>query len=170
MNKIIIVIVSALFLVSCFSEKKNTDENKYDMKAYLTNNSIKFWETYSSFVAPMCIGLYLSSDFTCDEYSVDEKGNRQCYFYGDIIMERPFTYKLSKDSLIIYIKGCELDRCKRYKFRINKLTTNRMDVQFMIENKLCFRSYYAAKDQKTKPKFWYELYPNDKSKWPYGTY
>jgi len=169
MKNTIFLLIYLIAIISCSRSQKHAGNQYFKLKIKnLTNDSVKFWEAHTTGI--YSIGLYFSSDGTCDEYFVDKDGNRQFNFYGDIIMDKPFTYKLNKDSLFVIVGGCALERCKYHKFKIMKLTQERLDVILKIAGDSVPYSYFVPQDQRTKPKFWYELYPNNKTKWPYGTY
>jgi hypothetical protein len=148
--------------------------------AYLTNNSIKFWETYPNFTGES-IGLYFCSNGICDEYNIDDNHKRIFRFYGDCIMEKPFHFKLRYDSLYMYVNGCYLPHCVIHGYKIIKITQDSLilqetftknDLGLLVGDSIYVNNYFyfPAKNQHTKPKFWYQLYPHDKSRWPYGSY
>jgi len=179
MKREIFILCCSIISISCTSVKHDANVPNFELKSkYLTNDSIKFWETYSNVLNYKCRGMYFSSNGVCDEYDVDSNRKRIVRFYDDIIVNKPLHYKISNDSLFIYVDGCFLEHCKIQRYKIVKLTHDILIVQrtFQKEETISgtletiVQSYSPAKDQHTKPKFWYELYPHDKSKWPYGTY
>jgi len=164
------LVFTILIYTSCSPTKKPSENQNFESQAkYLTNDSVKFWEVQANNVLAKYLGLYFSSDGTCDEYHVDMEGNRQ-FYYPYPILDEPLRYKICKDSLFVIFGDCKLERCKHYRFKIVKLTQDSLDVILNFNGRSVLYSYCAPKDQYTKPKFFYELYPNDKSKWPYGTY
>jgi len=170
MKSTIFFLFFIIVIASCSQTNKHVENQNFEFQIkYLTNDSTKFWETYS-FTVNSYVGFYFASDGTCDEYLVDQDGNRQFYFYGDIDIDKPLSFKIQKDSLFIFLNGCELERCKEYRFKIIKLTQERLDAILNFNGKLIPYTYIVPNDQRTKPKFWDELYPNDTSKWPFGTY
>lgn len=148
-----IFIYVIMMYMSCTPAPKRTGNSIESNIKYLTNDSIKYWETYSNAVHPQCIGLFFGADGTCDEYNVDLEGKRQFNFYGDIVMDKPLAYNLHKDSLFVFYHGCKLERCKYLKFNIVKLTSGRLDVILNLDGKSYARTYFASKDQHTKPKY-----------------
>jgi hypothetical protein len=169
-NTIILLIFNILIFVSCSPRQKPTEIQNFESKVkYLINDSIKFWEVPANNMLAKYLGLYFSSDGTCDEYYVDMEGKRQFYYPYPILYD-PLRYKICKDSLFVIFGDCKLERCKHYRFKIEKLTQDTLDVILNFNGGAIPYSYFTPKDQHTKPKFFYELYPNDKSKWPYGTY
>ena len=162
---------------SCFGSTPTTNYNQLSLLKYLTNDSIKFWQTYPP-IQKMCLGFYFSKDSICDEYYIDENQNRMFMCYYDVIMDKPFIFRITKDSLKIYNGGCLLERCCFHRYKILKLSSDSLIIQetsrYLLDSifreEIITHRYFPSKDQHTKPKFWYELYPHDKSKWPYGTY
>jgi hypothetical protein len=161
----------------CIASNLVNNKNELISTKYLTNDSIKFWQTYPP-IQKMCLGLYFSKDGTCDEYNIDDNHNRMFRYYYDVIINKPLLFKINKDSLKIYDGDCLLERCCFHRYKILKLSSDSLIIQktdrylsdstFQEEN--IIYHYFPSKDQHTKPKFWYELYPHDQSRWPYGTY
>jgi len=179
MKNIAFGLILIFILGSCSCKNNNIMEiTTKRMYSYLTNDSIKFWESYPP-IQNHCLGLYFAKNGICDEFSVDNKGLRMFLSYGDVIMDKPFHFKIAHDSLYMYVNNCFSNHCKIHRYKILKLaqdtlvlldTYQKEFIGFSTNEITHVNYYYPAKDQSTKPKFWHELYPYDKSKWPYGTY
>jgi hypothetical protein len=168
-------IICILAVSSCFAIHNAIEYNQPLHEIYLTNDSVKFWQTDAICdESGSCYGLYFAKDSTCEEYFIDKNDKRVFKCYYDIIVSKPFHYKLTKDSLKAYNGGCSLERCSFLRYKILKLTNDSLVVQetyILFKNKYTDTlRYFRSKDQYVKPKYWYELYPDDKSKWPHGTY
>jgi len=145
-NTIPFLIFMILICASCSQTQKPAEIPNFESKVkYLTNDSIKFWEIYANGVSALYLGLYFSSDGTCGEYHVDKEGNRQFYYYPDLIMEEPLRYKLCKDSLFVIFGDCNLERCKHYRFKIVKLTQEGLDLILNFNGGNIPYSYFYTK-------------------------
>ncbi len=177
MKNILFCLLFVMSFNSCFASKSSESKNQLFPLKYLTNNSTKFWQTYPP-IQKMCLGLYFSKDSTCDEYFIDDNQNRMFMYYNDVIIDKPLLYRMTKDSLKIYDGGCLLEHCCFHRYKILKLSSDSLIIQesskylsdSISREEVIIHRYFPSNDQHTKPKYWYELYPHDKSRWPYGTY
>ncbi len=134
----------------------------------LSGNRVKYWDLCKQNNSRFFYGCSFSRKGIYDEYEIDENNKRVNVFYGDIIVNKPFRYKLVEDTICVY----EL-KLLVGKYVIIKLTVDSLVMAEFRSGNNNFDSvmyFIKSKNQKSVPRYWFELYPNDKSKWPNGTY
>jgi len=167
------LLLSSIILASCgiLNNREKNNNNNISF-TNLTNDSIKFWET-STPIKNTRLGLYFSKDGTCDEYEIDQNQIRKIDYYGDLILskDKPFHFKLERDSLNMYIGEYSKAHFRLEWFKILKLTNDSLVVQETFgTNKLindkpwtAIYRYSVSRDQHTKPEYFQESNPYEKN-------
>lgn len=152
-TQIIPILMLLCFLFSCKKIDNNDVVHKYAITC-LTNDSIKYWESYPP-IQNSQQGYYFCKDGTCDEFEIDQTKRRLFIANDDILWIKPLHFELKKDTLLI-TSGGTLYRCyKIIKFSkrilVLKQTDNFSLLSGEIEKITAINEFYPAKDQQTKP-------------------
>ena len=94
------IILLTLSLVS-IAQDKQTAQNCFSI---LTNDSVRYWENYSSFHERYKSGLSFSADSTWTEYSIDAQGNRVRVLLRRSIDVYGEEFKFSINNDTLYLK------------------------------------------------------------------
>ena len=158
MKKILLFLM--LILLSCSSSKHSEINEDGPLINYLTNDSIKFWETDMP-IQNKRWGLYFTKSRICDEYRICKNLERELDREGDVNLDMKFYhFKLKQDSLILYLGDSNSSYFRLHWFKILKLTADSLIVQettgpykpFSNKRWTATYRYFAPKDQQTKPK------------------
>jgi hypothetical protein len=171
----ILILLVLTPVVSCNRElllKKNIIPlSEHTLIKYLTEDSVKYWElefdnNYQ--------GIYFTREGSCGDYYIDDNNKRISENHSDLIEKIPLSYRITRDSLKICFKNCSMEPCCFFRYKILKLTRDSLIVRTKnvfygidtVYEKIVISHYHSSKDQRTKPQFIIEAYPNDKSRWP----
>lgn len=154
-----ILLILILMLLSCSSTKHSEIIEDSILISYLTNDSIKFWETNIP-IQNKRWGLYFTKSRICDEYRISKNIERELDREGDVNLDiKSYHFKLKQDSLIIYLGDSNSTYFRLHWFKILKITNDSLIVQettgpykpFSNNLSTTTYSYFAPKDQQTKP-------------------
>lgn len=97
MKKIILILSTSIFSISCNQNKLNTNN------IFLKGNNYKYWDAYNK-DAKQPYGVYrFDKDGSCYflKYNYDTKPPNLTFFYQDDIVGLPNRYTMSNDSISI---------------------------------------------------------------------
>lgn len=154
-----ILLLLILVLLSCSSSKHSEISEDGVLLSYLTNDSIKFWETDIP-IQNKRWGLYFTKSKICNEYKIYKNLYREGNREGDVNLDiKSYHFKLKQDSLILYLGDSNSPYFRLYWFKILKLTNDSLIVQqtwgpnkpIRNESYTFIIRYFTPKDQHTKP-------------------